>query len=198
VTGRLEEPFAYGFDLEKAKQLLADAGYPDGIDATTGRRLVLHLDMGRTSQEMRESTDLLVSFYDRIGVSIQPSFHNWPVFLKRISNRQSQMFRIGWIGDYPDAENFLQLFYGVNVCPGPNRTNYVNPAVDKLYEQAVTIADETERNNLWFEIQRIVREDCPWLFMQYRKTYTLCQQRVIGYQPTDFPYAAEKYYRRRR
>jgi oligopeptide transport system substrate-binding protein len=198
VPGRLDESFIFDFDLEKAKRLLAEAGYPDGIDPATGGRLVLNLDMGRTSQEIRESTDLLVSFYNRIGVVIKPNFHNWPVFLKRISNRQSQMFRIGWIGDYPDAENFLQLFYGVNVCPGPNRCNYVNPEVDRLYQQAVVTANERERNKLWFEIQRIVRDDCPWLFMHYRKTYSLCNQRVVGYKPTDFPYATEKYYRRRR
>ena len=197
VTGRLETPFAYSFNLEKAKRLLEEAGYPGGIDPKTGKRLVLHLDMGRTSQEIRESTDLFVSFYDKVGISIQPHFHNWPVFLKRISERQSQMFRIGWIGDYPDAENFLQLFHGSKVSPGPNRANYVNPEVDRLYDRAVMTADETERNRLWFELQEILREDCPWLFMYYRKTYTLCNDRVIGYQPTDFPYSTEKYYRRK-
>ncbi len=198
VSGRLEEPFAYGFDLEKAKRLLAEAGYPGGVDPATGRRLTLTLDMGRTSQEIRESTELLVSFYDRIGVRIEPHFHNWPVFLKRLSNRQSQMFRVGWIGDYPDAENFLQLFYSPNVSPGPNRVNYVNPELDRLYDTAVVMADERERERVWHAVQRIVREECPWLFMHYRKTYTLSNRRVIGYSPTDFPYATEKYYRRRR
>ncbi|MFO7936658.1 MAG: ABC transporter substrate-binding protein [Kiritimatiellia bacterium] len=197
VYGRLEEPFTYSFNLEKAEKLLREAGYPDGIDPETGRRLVLDLDMGRTSQEIRESTDLLVSFYNKIGVSIRPHFHNWPVFLKNISNRRSQMFRIGWIGDYPDAENFLQLFYSKNVSPGPNRSNYVNPEVDRLYEEAVQTADDEKHCRLWKELQRIVRQDCPWLFMYYRKTYTLCNRRVINYQPTDFPYATEKYLRRK-
>ena len=197
VEARLETPFEYRFNLEKAKQLLAEAGYPDGINPHTGRRLVLNLDMGRTSQEIRESTDLLVSFYNKVGISIKPHFHNWPVFLKKISNRQSQMFRIGWIGDYPDAENFLQLFYGRNVSPGPNRVNYVNHEVDRLYEQAVKTIDDEKRCRLWKELQKIVREDCPWLFMYYRKTYTLCNSRVVGYQPTDFPYSTEKYLRRK-
>lgn len=197
VAGRLETPFAYSFDLDKAKQLLVEAGYPDGIDPSTGKRLVLNLDMGRTSQEIRESTDLLLSFYNKVGISLHPHFHNWPVFLKRISNRQSQMFRIGWIGDYPDAENFLQLFYSRNVSPGPNRANYSNPEVDRLYEKAILTADETERNRLWRKLQEIVREDCPWMFMHYRKTYTLINDRVFGYKPTDFPYSTEKYYRRK-
>jgi len=198
IAGRLETPFAYAFDLDKARRLLVEAGYPGGIDPATGKRLVLTLDMGRTSQEIRESTELMVSFYDRVGISLQPHFHNWPVFLQRISNRQSQMFRIGWIGDYPDAENFLQLFYGKNVSPGPNRTNYINPELDRLYETAGRTTDEAERNLIWQKAQEIVREDCPWIFHYYRKTYTLCNDRLFNYQPTDFPYATEKYYRRRR
>ena len=197
VDARVETPFKYRFDLEKAERFLAEAGYPDGIDPKTGRRLVLNLDMGRTSQEIRESTDLLVSFYNKVGISLKPHFHNWPVFLKNISSRQSQMFRIGWIGDYPDAENYLQLFYSHNVSPGPNRVNYVNQEVDRLYEKAVLTADEQKRNRMWKDLQEIVREDCPWVFMHYRKTYTLCNDRVIGYKPTDFPYSTEKYYRRK-
>ena len=198
VEGRVETPFEYRFNLEKAKRLLYEAGFPDGVDPKTGRRLVLNLDMGRTSQEIRESTDLLVSFYNKVGISLKPHFHNWPLFLKRISGRQSQMFRIGWIGDYPDAENFLQLFYSRNVSPGPNRVNYVSSEVDRLYEEAVLTADPEKRGRMWKDLQEIVREDCPWMFMHYRKTYTLCNDRMSGYKPTDFPYATEKYYRRRR
>jgi ABC-type transport system substrate-binding protein len=197
ITGRLDTPFEYDFNLDKAKLLLKEAGYPDGINPATGKRLVLDLDMGRTSQEIRESTELMVAFYDKVGISLQPHFHNWPVFLKRISDRQSQMFRIGWVGDYPDAENFIQLFYGKNVSPGPNRSNYVNPDLDRLYEQAVQTTSESERNRMWEEAQRIVREDCPWIFQYYRKTYTLSNNRHLNYQPTDFPYSTEKYYRRR-
>lgn len=196
IVGRLETPFAYDFDLEKAVRLLAEAGYPDGIDPKTGKRLALTIDLGRTSQETRESTELMVSFYDRIGISLQPHFHNWPVFLQRVSNRQSQMFFIGWIGDYPDAENFMQLFYGKNVSPGPNRANYINPELDRLYELAGQTTDESARNRLWAQAQEIVREECPWIFQYYRKTYTLCNDRLFNYRPTDFPYATEKYYRR--
>ena len=198
IRGRLKSDFAYNFNLTKAKKLLQEAGYPGGIDPKTGKRLILELDMGRTSQEIRESTELLVSFYNKVGISIKPHFHNWPVFLKHISNRQSQMFRISWIGDYPDAENFIQLFCSRNASPGPNRANYVNPEVDKLYQKATQTTIETERNLIWQQAQDIIREDCPWIFLYYRKTYTLSNNRLFKYQSTDFPNATEKYYRRRR
>ncbi|MEI7901728.1 MAG: ABC transporter substrate-binding protein, partial [bacterium] len=195
TAGRLETPFPYAGNLDKAKALLREAGYPEGVDPKTGKRLELTLDLGRTSQDMRESTELLVSFLARAGVALKPQFHNWPTFLKRVSSRQSQMFRLGWTGDYPDAENFMQLFYSRNVSPGPNRANYVNPEFDRLYEAACAATDEGERNRIWRQAQERVREDCPWLFLHFQKAYSLSNKNVLKYQPSDFPYGTEKYLR---
>ncbi len=195
TAGRLETPFPYAFDLDKARALLREAGYPEGIDPKTGKRLELTMDLGRTSQDIRESSELMVSFLARVGIALKPQYHNWPAFLRRVSNRQSQMFRIGWTGDYPDAENFLQLFYSKKVSPGPNRSNYVNPAFDALYEKACATRDEAERSRLWAEAQTVVREDCPWIFLHFQKVYSLCNPRVREYVPSDFPFGSEKYLR---
>lgn len=195
VAGRVESEFGYHYNLEKAQRLLTEAGYPGGIDPESGRRLELTIDLGRTSQDVRESVELMVAYMARVGVVLTPQFHNWPVFLKRLSNRQSQMFRIGWVGDYPDAQNFMQLFYSRNVSPGPNRTNYVNPEFDRLYEAACTAHDEGERLVLWQQAQEVIREDCPWVFLHYQKAYSLCGPRVENYVPSDFPYGAEKFLR---
>ena len=195
IGGRLETPFPYASNLEKAKELLVKAGYPDGIDPKTGRRLELTMDMGRTSQDIRESAELMAAFYARVGIALKPQYHNWPTFLRRVAQRQSQMFRVGWIGDYPDAENFLQLFYGKNLSPGPNRSNYLNPEVDRLYEAACNAADEETRNEYWRQAQAVLREDCPWIFLHFRKAYSLCGPRVLNYIPSDFPYGSERFLR---
>lgn len=195
TAGRQEGNFLFASNLEKARDLLREAGYPDGIDPKTGRRLELTLDLGRTSQDMRETTELIVSFWARVGIALKPQFHNWPTFLKRVSSRQSQMFRLGWTGDYPDAENFLKLFYSKNVSPGPNRANYVDPEFDRLYEAACGATDEAERNRYWAMAQKVVRRDCPWVFLHFQKAYSLCHERVLNYRPSDFPYGSEKYLR---
>lgn len=195
TDGRLDGSFPYANNLELARRLLCEAGYPEGIDPKTGRRLELTLDLGRTSQDMRETTELLVSFWARVGLSLKPQFHNWPTFLKRVSSRQSQMFRMGWTGDYPDAENFLKLFASQNASPGPNRANYVNPVFDRLYEEACSAADVSQRNRCWAKAQEVVREDCPWVFLHFQKAYSLCHERVLNYRPSDFPYGSEKYLR---
>ena len=195
VAGRLEEPFKYAFDLGKAKALLAEAGYPGGIDPSTGRRLQLTLELGQTDQETRESAELTAAFFDKLGIVLAPSFNNWPAFLQKVRNKEAQMFQIGWIADYPDAENFLQLFYGPNASPSCNRVNYANPAFDALYDAAVRTLDDETRFGLYRDMQAIIREDCPWVFLYHRRETLLLHDRIRNFQPHDFPYGMEKHYR---
>ena len=194
VGGRLETPFDYAFDLEKAKRLIAEAGYPDGIDPKTGRRLVLTLSIGRASQESREAGELTAAFYERIGVKLELAFQTWDAFLKAVNEGRVQLFRMGWVGDYPDAQNYLQLFYSKNVSPGPNHAGYVNADFDREYEAALASVTAEERNRHWLKCQEIVREDCPWVFTHGNKAYSLVRPTVRNYRPTDFPYGVEKYY----
>jgi len=194
VAGRLETPFPYAFDLEKARRLMSEAGYPDGIDPQTGRRLVLTLSIGRATQESREAAELMASFYEKIGVKLEFDFKTWDAFLKATGEGRVQMFRMGWVGDYPDAQNFLQLFYSGNLAPGPNRAAYANAAFDREYEAALAAPTEAERNAHWTKCQEIVREDCPWIFTNYNRAYSLTRSNVGNYVPTDFPYGVEQYY----
>ncbi len=194
VEGRLETPFPYAFDLDKAKRLMVEAGYPGGIDPKTGRRLVLTLSIGRASQESREAAELMAAFYERIGIRLECDYKTWDAFLKATSEGRVQLFRMGWVGDYPDAQNYLQLFYSKNCAPGPNRAAYANAAFDREYEAALDAATSSERKAHWAKCQEIVREDCPWVFTHYNKTYSLTRANVGNYQPTDFPYGVEQYY----
>ncbi len=198
VAGADAETPRFPFNLDRARRLLAEAGYPDGIDPATGRRLELTLDLGQTDAATRESSELLAAFMEPIGVVIRPVYNNWPAFLRKIENRQAQMFRLSWIADYPDAQNFLQLFYGPNASPGSNRVNYRNPEYDRLYEQSLALLDTPERAVLYARLQGIVKEDCPWIFMHHRMIDTLYHGWLENLVPHDFPYGMESYYRLRR
>ena len=195
VSGHEDGPGPFSFDLEKARRLLVEAGYPEGRDPATGRRLVLNLELGLTDTDFRESTELFIDFMDKIGVVIRPCYNNKPTFFEKVERRQAQMFRLSWFADYPDAENFLQLFYGPNASPGSNRSNYVNPGYDALYERARTMQDSDERTDLYRAMARQVIEDCPWIFMHHPVDYSLSQPWVENFFPHDFPYGMEKYYR---
>ena len=194
VDGRIDKPFPYAFDLGKAKRLIAEAGYPGGIDPKTGRRLVLTMSIGRASQESREAGELAAAFYERIGVKLELAFMTWDAFLKAVNEGRVQMFRMGWVGDYPDAQNFLQLFYSKNASPGPNHAFYANSDFDREYDAALDAKTPEERNRHWARCQEIVMEDCPWVFTHVNKSYSLVRPTVKNYVPTDFPYGVEKHY----
>ncbi len=195
VEGKLETPFAYSFDLEKANVLLAEAGYPGGIDPATGRRLTLTLDVGRTDQEVRENAELISAFMDRIGIVVALQYNNWPSFLRKVSRREAQMFLIGWMSDYPSALNFMQLFVGRNASPGPNRSNYANPVYDALYDEAEQATDLGKRMQCIIEMQEMVREDCPWIFLYHRRDNLLLNPSVRNLVMHDYPYGVEKHWR---
>ena len=195
VDGRLEKPFPYAFNLEKAKRLLAEAGYPEGIDPKTGRRLELTITLGRATQDAREQAELLGSFYSRIGIKLEARFMTWDAYLKAVNDGRVAIFFLGWVSDYPDAENFLQLFHSKNVSPGANHGNYRNPEFDKVYDAAMAATTVEARNAAWRRAQEIVCEDCPWIFLHFPKAYPLTRDRVQGYKPTDFPYCIEKHLR---
>ncbi len=195
IEGKLETAHPYSFDLEKAKALMVEAGYPDGIDPSTGRRLTLTLDLGRTDQEIRESAELFSAFMDRINIVVNLQYNNWPSYLQKVGRREAQIFLIGWMADYPSALNFMQLFVGRNSSPGPNRANYNNPEYDTIFDKADTELNDNARLDLIRQMQEKVREDCPWIFMHHRKTHLLLNPRVRNMTIHDFPYGAEKHWR---
>ena len=198
VAGRLETPPPYSFDLARAKELLAAAGYPGGVDPACGRRLALTLSMGRPDQTAREQGELLASFFAQIGVRLELSLGTWGSFLEAVNRGHVQMYFMGWVGDYPDAENFLQMFHSRNVSPGANHSLYANPDFDAAYDAAMAAADAATREAHWRRCQEILREDCPWICMHYPRTNSLVRRRVKGFVPGDFPYGQEKWLRVRR
>ena len=103
-----------------------------------------------------------------------------------------QLFRMGWVADYPDAQNFLQLFHSRNVSPGPNHADYENLEFDREYDAAMDAASDEERKAHWLRCQEIVREDCPWVFTHFNSDYSLVGPRVGNYVPSAFPYGNER------
>ncbi len=194
----LQTPFPYAFNLEKARRLLAEAGYPGGIDPATGNPLRLTVEIGNATQDTTESMELVASFLAALGIKLEVSVNTWQALLEKIRLRRAQLFLMGWVGDYPDLETFMQLFLSRNQSPGPNRSNYINPEVDRLYDRAVSSRDPAEISACWSRIQDIVREDCPWVLLHYALDFTLVNRRVLHYLPHNFPYGMEKHYRLRR
>ena len=187
----LSNPFAR-YDLVQAKQLLAEAGFPGGIDPGTGRALSFTFDLGGTDVTRRQQADMMVADMKKLGVEIVPRLNNWPRFLQRIRRGDVQIFRITWVGDYPDGQNFLQLFYGPN-AGSCNRARYRSAEFDAVYERAEPLGESAERERLYQKMQELLVGDCPWIFESYPVAFRLSQPWVERYIPHHFAYDQWKY-----
>jgi oligopeptide transport system substrate-binding protein len=154
-------------DVAKAKELLKKAGYPDGKGLP---ELVFESSGGTTNRQIAEHFQQSAA---KIGIKVRINENTWPQFIDKEKKRKAQIFGMAWSADYPDAENFLQLFYGPNGSPGPNNSNYSNPEYDKLYEKTATMLDSPERTRIYQQMAKMVVEDCPWAFNVHRRAYSL-------------------------
>jgi ABC-type oligopeptide transport system substrate-binding subunit len=116
--------------------------------------------------------------------------------LKRIQNRQAQMWGIGWGADYPDAENFLQLFYGPNATPGGmNASYYKNKDFDSFFAKARILPDSPVRTEMYKKLGRMVAEECPVILGLHRIVIALRQPWIKNGLYDEFVYPRAKYLR---
>lgn len=168
-----------GPDLERAQLLLAEAGYPGGKGLPT---LVLDTTRGSNSEEQGEMFTRQVR---RIGVSLEVRLSSFPELQDKMRRKKAQMFSLAWGADYPDAENFLQLFYGGNKTPGSNKFNYDNPTYNQLFERAAVMSPSPERAALYAQLRDIVIEDCPAIGSMARTRSYVWNSRVKNFAPTE-------------
>ncbi len=178
-------------DLALAKKLLADAGYPDGKGFP-----VIPFD-STADATARQFSEYVRRQLATIGLKIDVKENTWPAMLKRIQNREAQLWGIAWGGDYPDAENFLQLFYGKNAYTGgSNASYYKNPEYDKLFEKARILPDSPERSAMYAKLAHMVAEDCPVVLGVHRLAVNLRQPWIKNDLFDDvLPFARAKFLR---
>lgn len=187
----LQNPYS-GFDLQLARDYMKKAGYPGGIDPTTGKPLELTFDQSGSSSAYRQLAEMMVIDMAKIGIKITPIMNNKPRFFQKLRQGKMQLFRLSWIGDYPDAENFLQLFYGKN-AGSCNRVNYCDPQFDKMFEIIMPMADSAQRTAKYKQMARYLTKQCPWIFESFPVSYQLVQPWLQNYYPHDFAFSRWKY-----
>ena len=157
----------YDPDLTKAKQLLAEAGYPDGIDKKTGEKLTINYDNSATNAAGRQLVGLVIKQVERLGIHVVSQSTRSNVFQEKLDKGNFQFYYYGWLADYPDPENFVFLLYGPNVRPGPNACGYNNAEYNKVFEQMRSMDDRPERLALIQKLRAIAQEDCPWIYVTH-------------------------------
>ena len=156
----------YGtFNLAKAKEMLAKAGFPEG------KGLAEMTYEGLSDSKARQQAEFFVQNMAALGIKVKINPNTWPQFQDKIKTGKAQLFGIAWTADYPDPQNFFQLFYSKNMSPGPNDTSFSNADFDKAYEESLTLPDGAARNVLYKKMNDIVAEEAPWLFGVHRLDY---------------------------
>lgn len=162
----------YPYNQAKALQLLKEAGYPNGVGLPEVKLLTIpqYADLG----------SYIANELQQIGIRVQVEAIQKSLLLEQTSKSQALFFRGSWIADYPDAENYLSVFYSKNPAP-PNYTRYNNPAFDALYERALSEKNDSIRNMLYQDADQMVINDAPVVPLWYDMVVHLLHTHVEGF-----------------
>ena len=166
----------YHYDVAKAKQLLAEAGFPEGKNLPAVKLLTIPIygDLGTYI-----ANELL-----QIGIKVDVEVVQKSLLLEQTSKSQALFFRGSWIADYPDAENYLSVFYSKNPAP-PNYTRYKNTEFDELYEKALSEKNDSLRYQLYRQMDRIIINDAPVIPLWYDMAIHLVHLNIINFYPNS-------------
>ncbi len=175
------------YDLDQAKKLLAEAGYPGGKGLPT---IVVQT---RSDTISRQQIEFFEKCMEKIGINIDAGTNTWPELVNKVTKKQHQMYTMAWGADYPDAENFLGLLYCPNQAPGSNGANYCNPDFDAIYRQATIMQDSSERTTLYEKLNEMVALDAPWIFGFHRTDIYLAQAWLKNFKHMEFNHSQFQY-----
>ncbi len=184
--------------IAAAEKLLAEAGYPNGIDAKTGTPLILYFDSTASGAGAKAMMDWLIKQFASINVQLVVRSTDYNRFQEKVRKGTSQLYYWGWNADYPDPENFLFLFYGPQgkvKFSGENASNYANPEFDRLFERMREMHNSPERQIVVEQMVEILRRDAPWVWGFHPKDYALAHQWVENRKPNKMSHNGFKYQR---
>jgi ABC-type transport system substrate-binding protein len=165
----------YTYQPQKARQLLQAAGFGPA------RPLRLRLS---TVAERKAVAEYLQKNWSDVGVQVQIDINQSATQQELVDNSRTAFFTKSWLGDYPDAENYLSLFYSPNFSPGgPDKTHYKSAAYDQLYNEARREQDVARRIALYQHMDRLIVEDSPVVSLYYDEVIRLTQNNVRGLTP---------------
>ena len=178
----------YGYDPERALEVLKHSKYGNDLDNLP--RITLSISGSFGADVPLDLEVILSSWEEVLGVEVEIQQTEWATFLQDLQDRRYHMFTLGWGADYADPENFLDILFHSE--SENNHTNYNNPEVDALLEQARVEPDQETRFKLYNRIEQMILDDAPWVLLwNTGETYALIKPEVKGYELT--PMTIPKY-----
>jgi ABC-type transport system substrate-binding protein len=170
----------YPYDPERAKELLAEAGYPDGFEVT------LHvMPVSRPYMfDPFKIGEAIQSYLAAVGIKVNFYQVDWSNFLQETKDGKHQMVLLGWVGDNGDPDNFMNAVYGANkACIGAagNRAFYIKDTVQELFSAALTTYDDEKRSTYYKKAQEIIHEDAGWVFLVHATQNVVFRNNIKGF-----------------
>jgi len=163
----------YSYQPEKAKKLLAEAGFPEGKNLP---EITLN-----TTSTYRDLIEFVQSELQNIGIKTKVEVHQGSSLRELIAKNNVNFFRGSWIADYPDGENYLAVFYSKNFVPnGPNYTHFSSKKFDKLFEASFFESNDSIRFQMYQEMERLVLEESPMVILFYDQSVRLIPKNISG------------------
>ena len=162
--------------IAEAKQLLVEAGYPEGRSSETGKPLTLYFDVTGSGPDDRARMDWYRKQFEKIDLQMVVRNTDYNRFQDKMRSGSAQIYLWGWNADYPDPENFLFLLYGPNAKMdggGENASNYSNPKFDLLFDQMKNMENSLERQQIINQMIILLQADSPWLWGFHPKNFGL-------------------------
>ena len=184
--------------LDEARRLLAEAGYPGGVDEASGKPLTLYLDIAGGGPDDKARMDWFRKQFAKLGIQLVIRNTLYNRFQEKMRQGTAQLFLWGWNADYPDPENFFFLLYGPNGKAkhgGENAANYENPEFDALFARMKNMEDGPERLALIDRMVDIARRDGPWLWGLHPKQFSLYHAWYHNAKPNLMAHDTLKYLR---
>lgn len=170
-----DEFVGYTYNPDKTRKLLIEAGFPNGVGLPS---ITL-----TTTSDYLDLCEYIQQELAQYGIDINIEISTGAIFRDMVANSKINFFRGSWIADYPDAENYLTLFYSKNFSPsGPNYTHYFNAEYDKLYEKAMLAVNDSIRYSIYNKMNRLIIDDAVIVPLYYDEVIRFVNDGIVGFE----------------
>ena len=180
VPGYNEKAKNYEYNIEKAKELMKEAGYPNGFKTTI---------WVNDNNIRKDIATILQDQFRAIGIDLTIETLEWGAYIDRTARGEHEMFLLGWVTVTGDADYGLYPLFHTSAHGRPgNRSFYSNPEVDKLLDFARTSTNQAERMEAYKKVQEIVQEDLPIITLVNQSQNVVTQKDIENFtiNPTGF------------
>jgi len=180
MLGYNDEVKDYPYDPKKARELLSEAGYPDGFEVT-----LYVMPVSRPYMfDPPKIGEAIQSYLADVGITVKFYQVDWATYIDETEAGKHQMCLLGWTGDNGDPDNFMNVLYGANACSigtAGNQAFYNNEEVQDLFSKALQTFNVEKRAEYYEKAQEIIHEDAPWVYLAHANQNVVFRKNVHGY-----------------